>query len=678
MKKHTVFNGSFYRDMLRQLRLTGIAFSIICVVISVLVPIAFYLSRRPAQYGLITSFSEINFITPILWGFMYAGGALLVYNAFSFLNKRSASDFYHSMPNTALATWTSTAAAVVTWIVGIVFGTVTITMAAYSLFAPPIDWSMYPYLLGYFTIGTLLVASAAMVAVAVTGTTVTNLSLTALILFWPRILLFMITSAMESRLVIVPMDQFGLFNMAYHIPIGIFSSSNPILFTGAYWYSGILAALLFAAAALLYRARRSETAEKSAPSRLLQHVYRSAAVLPLVIAPTVLAVASRQSIFSYVRDNPETTLLLWGVALVAYYVYELATTKKIKHLLSITPMFLVLSLISSLVVWIGAVTFSERELNRLPDVSSLEQVQSNFYFEDNRSYGAILAGQEPIYDPAILAKFYENLERNIQQVKDDTILNAYHTFFNATFVFENESLTRMLYLSEADTQQIFTLLQKDPDYRKKLRTLPEDKYVDSVHVQVMGFGTPFYDLESIWKILKAELAALDDDAFYALVNTSVSHNTPIITVSGRVNDMRFYDQYPLTSATPKALSAYLEAANAASGDLYEQFYDLTQAGELNSPYMELSASFINIPSLSHLQIFISHDVYKIGPDDVFSSIDFGEFFSMVPKEVPDTIDLSAPTVQVTFRFEHKSVFSDGTVYLPLSEEQVNAFIAKFR
>ncbi|MCL2503356.1 MAG: hypothetical protein FWE94_01915, partial [Coriobacteriia bacterium] len=105
-----------------------------------------------------------------LYLFMFVGTLFLVYTAFSFLNKRNSSDFFHALPDTRSCMYVTTWAAIASWIFFTVAESVLLTWLAHVVTGMPFIAAYVPLLLLMFFISSLLVASTATVAVSLTGT----------------------------------------------------------------------------------------------------------------------------------------------------------------------------------------------------------------------------------------------------------------------------------------------------------------------------------------------------------------------------------------------------------------------------------------------------------------------------------------------------------------------------
>ena len=85
----------------------------------------------------------------------------------------------------------------------------------------------------------------------------------------------------------------------------------------------------------MFHRRRSEAAGQSAPSRLLQHIYRI--VVTMVICIFIVCAMFSEMTAGILRDEWFVFLVFYLVAALVYFAYELITTKKWKNLLTALP-----------------------------------------------------------------------------------------------------------------------------------------------------------------------------------------------------------------------------------------------------------------------------------------------------------------------------------------------------
>ena len=116
MNNKKVFSFHMFLQTLKQTRLVGFIMMAVITLISV-VPIISSLSYIK-EYKQVNNVGGIsgNYFLVLVFIIVVPVISLIVW---SFLNKRSGSDFYHSIPYTRLCIYLSKTAAILTWIAGI-------------------------------------------------------------------------------------------------------------------------------------------------------------------------------------------------------------------------------------------------------------------------------------------------------------------------------------------------------------------------------------------------------------------------------------------------------------------------------------------------------------------------------------------------------------------------------
>ena len=176
MNNKKVFSFHMFLQTLKQTRLAGFIMMAVITLISV-VPIISSLSY-------IKEYKQVNNVVPVI--------SLIVW---SFLNKRSSSDFYHSIPYTRLCIYLSKTAAILTWIAGILVvsyvSQAVLFMANRQYFN--VDYAtMFRMYLSIF-ICSLLCMAIINVSISITGNILSNICVTGLIMFLPRFIALMVT-----------------------------------------------------------------------------------------------------------------------------------------------------------------------------------------------------------------------------------------------------------------------------------------------------------------------------------------------------------------------------------------------------------------------------------------------------------------------------------------------------
>lgn len=353
------FSLPLFWQGIKKLRIPGIAMAISVIGLNIIMPLTTAASDRARQANYLNyldgkvnewggwyeiptmrAVDSFNEFAPVALA-LVAFAPLLAFLMFSYLNDRGKSDFYHSIPQTRLCTYISFSASIAAWLSAVLLATTAINL---------ILWSTAVYhtmvigevlaVMACVLLGSLLTMTIATVAMMLTGTTVSNLFVAVLILLVAPIVYWEYFEAMYDIVPVFNVDHSWtrLLVIENYYPFALFSGilsgsshyQNILFDGGIIAYTLLLTVGLWIAGAALYHIRRSEMANQSAPNRLLQHIYRCAVTLPLLLWPIMDAL-----------QNGLSTEHLWVMflALILYILYELTTVKKIKPMLRSLPVF---------------------------------------------------------------------------------------------------------------------------------------------------------------------------------------------------------------------------------------------------------------------------------------------------------------------------------------------------
>ena len=450
---------NLYKEGLLQLRFMGLLSGILIVLVSVgqalslvfavgtgqltgLEPLAYVLDPE----GLISLALVAVFVLPFLF----------VFRLFSFLNKRNRSDFYHALPASRSTLFFSFTAAVLTWLWGIGIVSIGLTALVSLLGGVALSFATIASALGLFLTASLFAVAAALVAASVTGTLFSNLIVTALIILLPHLITRCFTQMVSAQVPNLPEAFVGIIgnisvqnsffmlwpfgNASLQQFFGAGSTAASIFVTLAW------AAILLLCARVLFRRRASETAGKSAPSKRLALLYRVAVgilVVAFCVGPTWMSLSGIDYDMSggvSVADLPVpgsaailtalgTVLIL---ALIAFLVFELITTKRWSRLLRALPSFAIV--IAFAVAFYGVTAlYINFEKNFRPSAKAISSVRllstqydpslflgdlTNSFFlqQENQpsSYNELLLQQLKISDPGFLDATSDKLQQRFR------------------------------------------------------------------------------------------------------------------------------------------------------------------------------------------------------------------------------------------------------------------------
>ncbi|MBQ9963836.1 MAG: hypothetical protein IJP14_01815 [Clostridia bacterium] len=223
MKKR-FFSPRLYLDGIKQLRIIGILSTVALTFIGVITPFMRYLDTLD---DVITEFTanSVNYLEmnlPIFLLFCAIAPLMTLY-LFSFLNKRDSSDFYHSIPETRQCIFLSFFSAIVTWLLFITVASGTVITLSYAVLPHLYTVNLSSVFLVSFNAfsGALLIAASVAIAMSVTGTVFSNVLVSLLLIFLPRMLIHIAVIAVSDALPLVHDLSFAsVLNYEYNVPVG--------------------------------------------------------------------------------------------------------------------------------------------------------------------------------------------------------------------------------------------------------------------------------------------------------------------------------------------------------------------------------------------------------------------------------------------------------------------------
>jgi hypothetical protein len=245
-----------------------------------------------------------------------------------------------------------------------------------------VPWgAMLKYMLTLFA-GCFCMAGLAGLAVSLTGTTFTNGLAFLLIGLAPRVILNIVSGMMVDALPFIEYNASSvLTNWGYHIPFGwlayLLEGRSALLVWqdwGAMGYTMALGLLYMALAAWAFHCRKSERAGRAAVSPLMQTVFRMVLPLGISLSVTTALIVEARAGYGTGMDVLFIYLTLYIVAVVAYLLYELVTTKQWRAVGRSMPGLLVLLGIN-LVAVLGLNGWYNVQLNFLPEAGEIKKVE---------------------------------------------------------------------------------------------------------------------------------------------------------------------------------------------------------------------------------------------------------------------------------------------------------------
>lgn len=609
MKKSKFFSLALMREGIKQTMGVGITLLIVSMFVSGYLPFVSMFQ----DYGFHITVSFGIFLFPI-FAMGYILPMIFIFALFGFMNKRNSSDFYHSVPLNRSCVYITYAATAMLWCT---FITTVSTLFSYSIYLMNPKMTVSPLFIGN-TIGItfvlmLLIAAIALVAKGFSGTAFSNISIMFLLMFVPRIFIVLLTSAVQFAAPIVQINSIPLAHIGCNIiflPISMFRANVDLWSVDSItiWYSLILAVVYLVGGFFLHRARKSETAETGSSFKWVQHVVRSI----IGIVPTFIIVYLMAARIEEISES--AVIISVVVSVLAYFLYELATTRSAKKLLYAIPLYLIV-VVFDVVFIFGSQAISYSVVSYVPDSSEVKSVSVEYGYRSYENYNqpketvpysAYSLERCEYEDKEMIDILCSSLADDVNSIKAGTfnkdtkvsysdIANnsIYHIReYDVTFHCKNGNdvqrtvylLNRAYYFTDTDGQasnRLEKLVKTSENYKNALTKLPNDDEINKIGVSsyfndAIGRDFSENELEELWKIYEEEYNALSTDDKSEL-NLDYYNNYDVLCISiyGYVGTNSFYSRYHITAEqTPKTLQKL--------SDLYNQYRNDHSSQELET------------------------------------------------------------------------------------------------
>lgn len=609
-QKKTYFSLRLLWEGFQQCKMIGIFSAVIVVLGAILEPVAQAISLGGSPYYTKVVYEAWGINVTLLVVLLAA--PLMTLMLFHFLDNRAASDLYHALPHKRITLYLSYAGAVLLWVVLLlVLGTLTsvITCGFTHKYITLLTDSLLPFAASLFCMSFLLVAGM-LVSMSVTGTVFTNVLFAGILLFLPRLCVLGLQSSMANALPFLS-DSAGT---------GFFRNANNLLFSGvnvafnmsendgtsietvfspswqAYLYTFLLGLLYFVIAAFLFRRRRSEAAGQSAPSRLLQHIYRI--VVTMVICIFIVCAMFSEMTNGTLRDEWFVFLVLYLVAALVYFAYELITTKKWRNLLTALPGLGIVALLN-VGILLGMHAVEKHIVAQRPAMQEIESVSfcstdgtdyiSGSSYLNYRDYINLMSRDIAITDPTAVTLVSYYLDENLKTWEEggnDAYQSKYYTegdysSYHVIVRTKDQTLRRLIYVPVSETEKLLNALQTNADYVDAWRNPPQELESTATFGDQMGaYYLSAEQAEELLQTYREELQSADFETLYQTVQNGTTDDTWVsdIDYTFRKNGRSYtLDCAIYQNLTPETTKKFYEMLYAAQKDDLALLSELTKS-----------------------------------------------------------------------------------------------------
>ena len=517
--------------------------------------------------GVSTTYLGAGDLWPLVLTFVFVTPVLMLM-AFSYNNKRNSSDFYNSLPYTRLNMYLTKLSAVFTWqvivyvcaVVGIVF-----SIAVYKKYfvysVSTITW----IIIGTF-ICNLLCGAVIALACSLTGSLMSNICLTGIILFIPAILRVMITGGISalfdyvSNIQVVPVIGVER-NMISALIVGGSMNGiqyNEILLNKGYMVYSLVLAIVYAAIGYLcFVRRKSEVAGKAALGNKIHVIIRTIIGFICMAVGFLLLLIERDII---------SMIIFVSLAVAAMIIYELIAGDR-SRLGFKTGISSVIALAAAGIftglLWSGSIVMKAYK----PETSKIKYavVESSTYYSN---YSGSFAD-------------YYNTKTAQYRIKDsdiiDVLVNGYNHCKDKTYVELSQNrknvytinvyfkdgiigTRRSIALVEDDYKNLMLKLGADEEYQKIYIELPEYNNVTLTFNNNVNLSDS--DKQNIYNCLQSEIKRVGYNQYIKSFDQPGVYDT--VSIRFVENGNNYYIRIPFSEYLPETTESFMKMVNKGS------------------------------------------------------------------------------------------------------------------
>lgn len=630
------FSGKLFFEAFKQLRVVGIAALICLNALAIFLPVISYLERKDDFHlypGRIL-FNPDSIMMPLI-SLIYIVTPIMFLILFSFLTKRSGSDFYHSLPVKRSCMFVTFVAAIVSWLF-----ILTSTYTLFSVISANISYEYfvidYSTVINYsinIFVSCMLILGVFALGTAVTGSLTSNIFFSFGILLLPRIIIATLSNLFIGNNMVATADSgFAIFNSFINLPFALIASMftynpspvNPLFQLGAPSLYTIILAIIYVFIGMnLFVSRPSEVATKSFRSNKIFAIFRIATgfSLSLIMVATIYPALGKEDVFKWISQSKISILCSILAIAMSMFALETANTKSIKKGLK-TLLFTPVIILVDIAILFGMFSLDKHFNNETINKTNVEYVYvGDFYLTymlntdeytcDYSMYCGEYINQIKITDKEVI-----NLLVDIYNSNAGKELRDFRGFFETEITFDSNlgEKSRCLYMTEEQANKLANMLSANEDLQKCFYNFPSLR--DSA---ISCYDIPQEDCDKLYTSLVEELSEL---SYEKLCNDYCNNidggNYEFIDslyVETFVNGSLCSIDFPISSLTPKTYALALECRNKANK---KQFEDFVNHVENNTPSEDM---FFNFSAYNILPNGISDKHYSLHSEEETIIID---------------------------------------------------------
>lgn len=575
-----LFDIHIIKDTLKRLRIIGITLGVILAIEAIAIPIMKYISSYNylEDYEPAVQFCTLSDIHPFIYLIYFAFAPIFTLVIFNFLNHRNACDFFHAVPKKRSTIYVSMITGIMIWIailtVGSSFVSVIVSLFMTSVYVLSAS-GVIVVCIGVLVASFYLVATVAL-AMSLTGNVFNNFVVSFMILLIPRIVITVVTSIVLGNIPIVSSAYSSIplldnsYNIYFSTYTNLFGVDGDIFTFKSIIYTLVLAFIYFIIALFVFKKRKSEAAGLAAPTSVLQAVFRIVICLVICLAP--LYFLAEDYIFNsyYSPFTIYLIVILYVVAIVVYFVYEIIATKSVRTLAKAAKQLIIVAIANVMIVLFMFIGYNVI-LNYQPTKDEIKYVSIDFehsylydgyYVVNDNSYFLANTKNYKISNDKIKEIISESLRENCEFAKE----NGYMNYGDFTLAVDINSggftRQRLLSLNSSDVKEIIDCLSEDEEYINYIKFMPTyDELADNAFYSIDSpLALNSDQVEELYKMLYDYYNSLPTKEWLkkTVFNSEKARNIYATMSFTLTKDDKSYNGYiPITDDTPDIAEKYV-------------------------------------------------------------------------------------------------------------------------
>jgi len=622
-----IFSKDIFKQSLKKLTLVSILTLIISVIVTIMLINSQSLSVHIFRYAYYdySLYGSRGYtaagVALILLAVMFFASTIFTYLLFSYQNKRSSSDKIHSLPYTRTQQFISRILAILVMLYSIIV--LTMLTAYITLIASNSSFT-FTYLilgcLGYMA-GSALIVGVTATAMSFTGNIFANFTTTAVLLFLPRSILFIIGMLITKvSYQLVNLNELNVFlNPSTNIPLGVILDasrlweyngiSEIIISSKSIIYTFIAGLLYIGIALLINNKRKSELAGKSFLDNKLSCVFAGLCVMP------ILLLSAYQFISNYLQSGTlagslgRLPMVLILFSLVLFIVVCAIYNARIKGLVKSSIMFVIAGTLSFVFV-IAGYFIADSQLNKSISYDDVDYVTVNLSPEKGYvntpaySYGILMAKEVKIYDDEVIKQLTKSLDTAINTIKYEHYGNYHSSNIWCEFHLTNgHKIVRNIPIySHAELTDITDLLLLNTNYYEALSAMPQYSTIDQCSIYYIrednnDLAYDVFDslVDEVKQTNNADRRLLPRYLqSKTLYNYNSSGQVGYVYIRGQLNNIVYISSYEIDNSIPETKMLFMKNVSEYNYEKYIEAMDIILSDNNENYYYNISVSLNSI------------------------------------------------------------------------------------